>query len=1405
MPKSNFEKTRGGDGRQGLNSPEVNSEKPFSVKVALMSREHVVVGGLVAISVTPLGGVGGYIAKFKFVLNGQVVPGFSGVNAVGEQGRHFEFRPREGQEGKLDFFVELSDRSPEPKVAHGKLSLVVQKAEEEPEEPAKQENAPPNEEPEQVEEAAPVVAVAPHDKPAQQKPAVAAVPTTEQVKPKRTTKKASATTAPAPTAQESRQEAASPAQPPAATIPAGSGRQAAPIATPVSHETVAGASVQPTATDEGVENRQAIVAAMAGGAEFPEAFAAVAEARGVAKPKKQNGGKKSAGTTSSQQPVTNNQAPAVAANVATEPTRAQAQSAAPPASPAGPGGPGSPPEEGGGGGDGGGGNSLEITVSPDSGTAPLTVSCSARVVINGRQVNCNQVEWSAPGSQKTGQSVEFVLSKPGSQRIRAVVPKELFGLRNQLSAEDTVRVIGAGEKTDQEREDERFFSGHDDDGGDFDFLGGIGGSGTNQALLGAGYAGAQMAFSAVGSFVPNSMQPLLGAIAANAGINIAKRRAGVPDKPPANKWLHQRLFTKLKDGFTAHKEFSGGFTSSSAAGIVEFKQHEISKQDEELKRAEETLEETVRSHGEKHPATTKARRNVRDIRNRKAESQVELVDAQALVQSGGVVPRKPVQQQSVAATGMAGSPPPPPGPPPPPAPPNSPAPPEEPGWPEDDWGQLEEQQAQSAPPNSGGGMAGGPPPPPAPPGGGPGGGGRPPRPGGGGGVSPPGVYGNLAAQQRLGWNQRLDPFRAVGRHFGGIYGSVGGGSAGLAAVSATVGAYTSLASGAVQTTQQAMASGAGIVENIIKGVKSATEDTMAIGGMLGTQLIGMALKPFGAAGQQVAQLFGSITQSMGRVTGVLAEMGIGIVKFVGMAAGLGVALIGATVGALAGSIAGPMGMLVGALIGSAIGAIGMKVVEGVTGIASSILGSLGAVAGEIGKVFGAVLETVSSVLQEATKAASEFATSVQSISWQTGASVNQAQEKVLTLGAFGINSQQASQIYSGIGQNQMYQDLRNAAYGVQAGASEEEKIRVFRQNRKEFEATSRTPAEANLRTQVMLGQTNNQHLMMAVQVDEASFNKAMETVKKLRIDPATITKWAGDFNILSNTFAMVIENIKVSLGSAFLPVITNVLQKSQQFFLGHRDNIIKTVVDIGEWFYVKLPTYIQAGVVFGIRFLSLWAREFANFIDVLDSVFGALFDGFGMTKPVFVAMGEWIDNLIKGFKNMAVVAVATAAAIGAGKLAATLTGGNPLAVAAAAVAAGGAAAFATKGGLDKVLPDMELGKKMAKVPGPTVGGVHDALQSMSMNIKLQASESATEQRVAAAEKAMGGFFGKESDRKDTYGKEVKDVLESINEKVGKPTEVTVNNKIEISPRENFFLKVLEYSALQQHRAASRAV
>jgi hypothetical protein len=567
----------------------------------------------------------------------------------------------------------------------------------------------------------------------------------------------------------------------------------------------------------------------------------------------------------------------------------------------------------------------------------------------------------------------------------------------------------------------------------------------------------------------------------------------------------------------------------------------------------------------------------------------------------------------------------------------------------------------------------------------------------------------------------------IGGGLGGMIGAAGG-PAGIA-IGSTVGAVAGAALdktfGAIKDNMGAARElGASIVDHITDGTKAVIQGAWKGGTAIADALASAVLKPFGASGALVGQFASQIGATFGKLLTSGLDMAGSLLQKAGGVAGL---LFGVGAAGLGAVLLGPVSGLIGAALGTLVAKALLTVVDAVAGIISSVLQKLGAAFGELGELVGGFIRTFVGVLEDAINAANAFSRQVLSVSQHTGIGIGAAQSQVQMNAAFGMSAAQTASAYSPMNRMPLYQGPMDAALGISGAMGSEEHFRsVIEQARK---------LPLVLRRVMLQSQPEGEDFWLRiVGMPDEKIARQLDFSKMFRIPPSALQAFDQDVSMLMGSIGQFTEWAKVTLATAFLPAITKVLTGGMEFIRDHQKQIVEGIVDIGYWFYVKLPEYVLKGV-------SVIGHGLAAVFDSIANLLHSLRDN-------FVPFLSFIDTIANALRNV------------------VLTAADWYDVATGNEAAWGIA--------QNWKPSNLAGNEKL------VGAVHRSLDTAEN--RMRGAGTWTEGQTSFVDRVGRGVIGTEAERHTQYNREIRDDLRSLvqsSDRIAKNSERTDRLKAEI--------------------------
>lgn len=426
--------------------------------------------------------------------------------------------------------------------------------------------------------------------------------------------------------------------------------------------------------------------------------------------------------------------------------------------------------------------------------------------------------------------------------------------------------------------------------------------------------------------------------------------------------------------------------------------------------------------------------------------------------------------------------------------------------------------------------------------------------------------------------------------------------------------------------------GGAAVDALTQGAGSAVSRAYGVGVQLGEQILNGVLSPLGKTGSALSGLFGAGARGVGGLLGMAGDAGSKLLRTGGSIVGGGVALAAGGLGAAAGSVLGlglgsAPGFLVGGAIGTGIGLIGMKIVQSIAEGVGGVVGKVGEAFGKIGDIASGALRAVIDILQDVTKAATETSLNVLKLNQLGGYSMGQSAGLVNTLGFFGMSSQQVagrfsspySPITTGVGSAMMGMPniaddpagfMRAGARGFdQAQRGGPISLGVYRA---QLNAGFGAGADADFIPKFGLG--------------ENRINKVLDFQKGLGVSPLAVDAFGKDVSMLQGMITGFADFLKVTLGTALIPVITKGLESAANYIVRNKDAIIGAIFAFGKFVYADLPPMVLGGVTMiakGVAYVLHGMEGFAkktlpNLLDAFQKFFDSLLD---KIRPLATAFG----------------------------------------------------------------------------------------------------------------------------------------------------------------------------------------
>lgn len=386
----------------------------------------------------------------------------------------------------------------------------------------------------------------------------------------------------------------------------------------------------------------------------------------------------------------------------------------------------------------------------------------------------------------------------------------------------------------------------------------------------------------------------------------------------------------------------------------------------------------------------------------------------------------------------------------------------------------------------------------------------------------------------------------------------------------------------------------------------------------GESIAGILLAPLGKTGDALTKAFGGFGQSLvsilGAGTGIAAAgVKIGTALFTGILAAKGV-LLGAGAGALLGGIVGSIlpgaGTAAGAILGAGIGAavVGSltQALSGIVGTISSALGqalsAIGDAFGKLGSAIGDTLSSIKDVLTDLIDTGNKFATAAIGVSRAgnlglgAGAGVSSL-ASILTGSPNGLSG-----VFSGFGNMSQFKGSQLRAFGV-AGATGTNPVGDF------TKAADAYAGMDSIRRQLLLsgGYGNNPAVGNLFAMNAVSPGLAAQTAAVAQKNALTPQEAVSDYKLSLNLSEVQsnLDRLKTRFLTDLMPAINLALGAFTRFFSAHEGQIVKGLESMGEWLYVKLPTYLGKGMDalfnFGEAFAVGFPKIFAIGMQILTA------------------------------------------------------------------------------------------------------------------------------------------------------------------------------------------------------------
>ncbi len=401
--------------------------------------------------------------------------------------------------------------------------------------------------------------------------------------------------------------------------------------------------------------------------------------------------------------------------------------------------------------------------------------------------------------------------------------------------------------------------------------------------------------------------------------------------------------------------------------------------------------------------------------------------------------------------------------------------------------------------------------------------------------------------------------------------------------------------------------------------------TGAAGGLekAGESALSLLLAPFGKTGSALSHLAGGLGEGLvsllGAGTGIAAAgVKIGVSLFGGILAAKG-ALLGAGAGALLGGIAGSIlpgagtlaGTLLGAGIGSAVVGTLTSALAGLMGTVSSALGqamsAIGDAFGRLGTTVGDALSSIKDVLSDLIDTSTKFANAAIGVSRTgnlglgAGAQVSSL-ASILTGSPDGLNS-----VFSGFGNMSQFKGSQLQAFGV-AGATGTDPMGDL------VKAANAYAGMDSVRRQLLVqgGYGGNAAVGNLFAMNAVSPGLAAQTVAVAQKNALTPQEAISDYKLSLNLAEVQsrLDRLKTQFLTDLMPAITMVMGAFTRFFSANEGKIVRGLESMGEWLYVKFPSYLGRGMnalfVFGEAFATHFPKIFALGLQVLTAAIQAI-------------------------------------------------------------------------------------------------------------------------------------------------------------------------------------------------------
>lgn len=423
------------------------------------------------------------------------------------------------------------------------------------------------------------------------------------------------------------------------------------------------------------------------------------------------------------------------------------------------------------------------------------------------------------------------------------------------------------------------------------------------------------------------------------------------------------------------------------------------------------------------------------------------------------------------------------------------------------------------------------------------------------------------------------------------------------------------------------------VDNVLGGVGSAASRAFDVGVSIGEKLLGGVLSPFGASGRAITGFAGTAARGAGSLIGMGASAVGGVLSagagVAGGALSIGLGAGGAAIGALAGaSVGSAPGGLVGFAVGTGIGLAVLKGIESVSGMVGGVVGKIGEAFGKLGDVAGSALGTVIDVLQDVTRTAQETAGSVLKINQLGGFGMGQSAGLVSTLGFFGMSPQQVAGRFStpfapitlaaGSGMLGLPNIADNPGAFLMAGA------------RRFEDAQRQGPMGVGVLRAMMnggMGGGADEAFMPLFGLGEKRIGKVLDFQNRMAMSPEAVDSFGKDIQVLQGMISGFANFLKITLGTALIPVIESGLESAVDFITKNQDKIIDAIFNFGDFVYSKLPVMIGEGLLAILTFTK-------GFTDGLIGLVDSFQQGNGGFLEIIGNMLEGVDWLTAGWDGL---------------------------------------------------------------------------------------------------------------------------------------------------------------------------